>query len=73
MVTVRVRRNGPCVIESDDDVRVVDAHGRDVRPSKFPVVLCRCGASQAKPFCDRSHARIGFCPDGDAGDHEKAR
>jgi len=71
MVTVRVRRNGPCVIEGDD-VRVVDSDGRDVRPTKLPVALCRCGASQAKPFCDRSHARIGFCPDGEP-EHEEGR
>jgi len=24
------------------------------------VTLCRCGASQNKPFCDATHARIGF-------------
>ncbi len=25
-----------------------------------PAYLCRCGESQEKPYCDRTHARVGF-------------
>lgn len=59
MTTVRVRRNGPCVID-DPDVNVVDWNGVEYPVQRRPVALCRCGASATKPFCDGSHARVGF-------------
>ena len=62
MATVRLRRNGPLILEGDD-VRVVDWDGVEQRPTRVPVALCRCGASASKPFCDGSHRRIGFAPD----------
>lgn len=42
-------------------IRVVDGDGQ---PFDFgerrTVLLCRCGQSQNKPFCDSSHLRTGF-------------
>lgn len=59
MVTVRLRKNGPYVIDSDD-VTVVDWEGRPYTIDRRPIALCRCGASTRKPFCDGTHSRIGF-------------
>ena len=62
-VRIRIRRNGPYVVESDD-VEVVDWDGTPRTCQRMPVALCRCGASGNKPFCDGSHARVGFEDDG---------
>ena len=59
MTTIRLRQNGPYVIDSDD-VRVVDWNGVEYSTERRPVALCRCGASTRKPFCDGTHSRIGF-------------
>jgi CDGSH iron-sulfur domain-containing protein 3 len=57
---IRVRPNGPLVIEGP--VTVVDQHGNAFvpNPAKPLVALCRCGQSANKPFCDGSHTRCGF-------------
>lgn len=61
MVTIKVRQNGPYKIEAaEGEVRVVDWNGQQYRVGKWPIALCRCGASTTKPFCDGSHSRIGF-------------
>ena len=59
MVTIRLRKNGPYVIESDD-VQVVDWNGVPYKVERRPVALCRCGASTNKPFCDGTHSKQGF-------------
>jgi CDGSH-type Zn-finger protein len=35
------------------------ANGEDV-PIRDSALLCRCGASERKPFCDGSHVSVGF-------------
>jgi CDGSH-type Zn-finger protein len=59
MAIVRLRENGPIVIEGDDVV-VVDWQGRPYPITRRPIALCRCGQSQTKPFCDGSHRTCGF-------------
>ncbi len=63
VVTIRLRKNGPYVIESED-VRVIDWNGVEYAIDRRPIALCRCGASTRKPFCDGTHSKIGF----DAGE-----
>ena len=59
MTTIRLRPNGPYVIDSED-LRVVDWNGVEYSIERRPVALCRCGASTKKPFCDGTHSKIGF-------------
>lgn len=57
-VQINLMPNGPIIVEGD--FRVADAAGANLAEGKNRVALCRCGASQKKPFCDGSHGRIGF-------------
>ena len=49
-------RNGPLRVRGRVEVRRADG-GVEALPRAS---LCRCGASENKPFCDNSHLRIGF-------------
>lgn len=59
MTIIKLRENGPLVIDGDD-VSVVDWHGQAYEIARRPLALCRCGSSARKPFCDGTHARVGF-------------
>ncbi len=48
-------------IRIDGDFEILDPQGTAFGlAGRTRISLCRCGASQNKPFCDGSHARIGF-------------
>lgn len=58
-VTIRVRDNGPLLVEGP--IKVVDAEGNafPIPPNKPAIALCRCGKSGNRPFCDGSH-KVSF-------------
>jgi CDGSH-type Zn-finger protein len=59
-----VRTNGPLRLEGA--VELLDADGKSFGlGGRTAISLCRCGHSSNKPFCDGSHAKVGFessCP-----------
>lgn len=54
---VRIRENGPLAVHADMRIG-----GQRVG---YRATLCRCGASQNKPFCDGSHTAAGFTATGE--------
>ena len=59
MTKITVQSNGPIRIEGE--FQIFDPEGRAFGlAGRTLISLCRCGQSQNKPFCDGSHARIGF-------------
>lgn len=58
-VKVNVRDNGPLLVTGP--ITVCDADGNPFDcGGKETIALCRCGASERKPFCDGAHNRCGF-------------
>jgi CDGSH-type Zn-finger protein len=61
---VCVYEDGPLIVRGD--FVITDQDGRPIPAGRRTVALCRCGRSAIKPFCDGSHARIGFRAPGGA-------
>ena len=59
-LTIEPQTNGP--LQMKGNLEITSGTGRVVARVTH-ARLCRCGASNAKPFCDGSHARIGFRSD----------
>ena len=59
--------NGPLIVENPPDLTGAVEVALSGKPK---VALCRCGASARKPFCDGTHARVGF---DSAPDHGRLR
>jgi CDGSH-type Zn-finger protein/uncharacterized Fe-S cluster protein YjdI len=50
-------RNGP--LQIDGNLEIVSGTGRTIN-RVTQTFLCRCGGSANKPYCDGTHAKIGF-------------
>ena len=59
-IRVRTRPDGPVTLEGEFEIRGPDPEST-VRGSE--TALCRCGSSENKPFCDGTHAEVGFSSD----------
>ena len=60
--TITCLPNGPYYLPDDPEAVAPDLRRSSggVLPAARGVALCRCGGSKNKPFCDGTHAKIGF-------------
>ena len=68
---VTITKNGPYIVSGGlplaKEIIVCDSEGNPAEwkkgekcPDKDTYALCRCGGSKSKPYCDGTHAKIGF-------------
>jgi CDGSH-type Zn-finger protein len=68
---VQITKNGPYLVTGELPLRKetigTNSGGESVKwvegkplPAQAAYALCRCGQSANKPFCDGSHAKVGF-------------
>ena len=54
---IRSATDGPYLVTG---VETLTNHLGELLPATPTMALCRCGASERKPYCDGSHVRVGF-------------
>ncbi|MCZ6469490.1 MAG: CDGSH iron-sulfur domain-containing protein, partial [Candidatus Dadabacteria bacterium] len=54
---ILITKNGPYSVTGNIEINLEEELQP---PSKEHYVLCRCGASKNKPYCDGSHTEAGF-------------
>jgi CDGSH-type Zn-finger protein len=55
--SIDIMEDGPFIV---DNLQVLENSRAQKIESKKKIVLCRCGASENKPFCDGTHSKVGF-------------
>jgi CDGSH-type Zn-finger protein len=55
--SIQASHNGPYLVTNAEYLQ--NSRGEPI-PARPQMALCRCGGSSSKPFCDGTHARIGF-------------
>jgi len=54
---INVLSQGPLIVKGNFNIT---DHDGNILETKDKAALCRCGASQNKPFCDGTHNKIDF-------------
>ena len=62
--TITLRANGPYMVQGP--VKLMDADGQEYTLENEIYMLCRCGESSIKPFCDGSHREAGLQAESEA-------
>lgn len=56
LLKIKVLPDGPFLLQGKFEIQLADGTTEE----KEKAALCRCGASNNKPYCDGSHLKINF-------------
>jgi len=59
LAKITVNKHGPLRIEGEFSIYDVEGKAFGLA-GRTMISLCRCGASENKPFCDGSHKKVNF-------------